>query len=797
MEKFAKTQRRLRRSISTFCMLPAIGLSLPLILVFGLLTAAQADSVGVLIESPLTNSSFKNGPLYIRINQLAIDSKCAVAHDPASSGKISVQVQRYWNDKKWQNFWAHDGDLFPGSGKDLWPEKGWGPTGVKNVPFSTSGNFRIRARSQAPDCMANTDWVLFSTETQSASTKAANIDTITVPSGPQPDLEIVKFWVVSNTTTNGEMLTFVWRIRNNGGYSAPSSSMNIACTTKTTAPCPALLNPHTASALSVDGVTTVSITWPKWQFASQGEPVRFDFAAKIDPTDKITEANEFNNELKTNFDSISYFPAADSKESIASIVSSKSAQEAASTQQYPKVSVPPSQQQISIGENPKTQPVTADSGTDTSTRTIGEGDLTANPQGSDLIVDKFWLESAQSGDEQIWYFNWRIRNMGNRKSGASQTFISCTKVTEIPCPALSNPYSIPPLNQHQENETDGSLILSAAVISVPWPKSEFAAGNVPVRFKFKATADSGGAVYELVESNNVMVSEFDSLQSAVAQGGRAQRATKVPQGTQFGGRVDEIIGTQSGQSEPASVDSARPGPDLSLSARRLTPVGSGTESSGKGPDPSFAARRIPPLSAAKTDTRDGDAPKGPFGSAKLRQQLSGSQAMAIISPRSGEVVEGDLNLRVRGGDTAADFAVSYQRRKGRTWQGHRLRGFDRMRSRSTTLIVPRQRFGDGGRWRVCVHAIEEACSANQWSEFGFSERAGLEPANRSKSGDRIQAADPALVGKPQEGTRRQATEPGAMRVPTINEEPRETSPSRAKSPTAVDNPTAIIPRVRQ
>lgn len=396
--------------------------------------------------------------------------------------------------------------------------------------------------------------------------------------------------------------------------------------------------------------------------------------------------------------------------------------------------------------------------------------VVATPHGVDLTVDNFWLESTQVDSQKVFYFNWRVRNVGNAKASASQVNIVCAALGAVPCPGLANPFSVPPLSQKFEPETDGSLLLSAHVISVPWPEQVAPGTGEPAHFKFTVTADANGVIAELVENNNSLVSDFVATQS-----GRAAQRVGANEEARFGASVDKIIG---GESDESAVDTSRPTPDMSL-----------------------AAKRLPSLEAVESETPDSGDADARFSAANTRSQIAALSSPTVISPRSGSTIQGDLVVRVSGADAnTPEFAVSFEHWDGNTWRPQAIRGFDRMRRRNNALIVPRQQFSEGGRWRVCVHAAGEDCPRNDWNEFSFAARTGTGRAVQNRPRDVLESIDPSLILQPQDDQRRAPQKEATGRAEgtsATNEERRAPGTSRVTSPDVIDalrgidNPTRI------
>jgi hypothetical protein len=192
------------------------------------------------------------------------------------------------------------------------------------------------------------------------------------------------------------------------------------------------------------------------------------------------------------------------------------------------------------------------------------------------------------------------------------------------------------------------------------------------KFRFVAWADSADNVKEIDERNNHLVSDYDSAGSLQPRPS-SNFANLAQIGSAHSGQITQL-NRKSGQVANLTRNS----------------VDSAQRTQG---DVETTSRVIP-----------------------------GPSQITLLSPRDRQVVEGDVVLEVRRPRDlhSLDLQLSFDRWANSDWQRQSLRGYTIMPGGTNTLAVPRNRFGSGGRWRVCVHEPGRRCAEEQWHMFGVS-----------------------------------------------------------------------------
>jgi len=133
----------------------------------------------------------------------------------------------------------------------------------------------------------------------------------------------------------------------------------------------------------------------------------------------------------------------------------------------------------------------------------------------DLVVDKFWVETVQPGekmlngqiaDKKYLYFTWKVRNIGDKISAPTKLNIGCVVIMgQGPCPLgpMAN-YDVKQLwpKPNSPNDPAGGQVF--------WNQQPFPAPASQVKYRFTAIVDPNKKIDEKNESNNKLVSVFDT-----------------------------------------------------------------------------------------------------------------------------------------------------------------------------------------------------------------------------------------------------------------------------------------------
>jgi len=135
--------------------------------------------------------------------------------------------------------------------------------------------------------------------------------------------------------------------------------------------------------------------------------------------------------------------------------------------------------------------------------------------GPDLVIEKFWVETVKPGqkmlnnqiaDKTYLYFNWKVRNVGDRIASSSKLAVSCSVMMgKGPCPLGSSAnFNIPQLWPRPKNSADPSGS------TVVWNQQAFPAPDSVEKYRFVATIDPARQIAEKNEQNNRLTSMFTS-----------------------------------------------------------------------------------------------------------------------------------------------------------------------------------------------------------------------------------------------------------------------------------------------